>query len=122
MRASCTWADAEVDVNAINGCRCSNVCLADLSSWRLMLRCQPLRDVRDHGPVDVLRRFVFRGRGGTCAGKEQVVVGVVDADRDIRSVSEARLPSGEIVLDGHLIVAATLEYEHRPVQRRGGRD
>lgn len=49
-----------------------------------------------------------------------MVVGVVDADRDLRPVRQPRLSPCEIVLDGHLVVAATLEDEHRPLERRRG--
>ena len=86
------------------------------------MRRQPVGDVGNHGWIDMLRRFVFRRCGWTSARKEEMVVGVVDTDRDIGSLTEARLPPGEIVLDSHLIVAATLEDEHRFAQRRSSSD
>src|SRR5690242_16122020 len=86
------------------------------------IRCQPRGDIGDNGWVNVLCRFVFRGRGWTRAGEEEMVVGVVDTDRDIGALTDARLPSREIILDRHLTVAATLEDEHWSIQRRRSRN
>ena len=50
-----------------------------------------------------------------------VVVGV-DADGHVGAPGEGRLPSFEVVLDGHLVVASTLEEEDGAVERRGDGD
>src|SRR5579872_6651571 len=75
----------------------------------LSMRLQPIGDVGNDGRVNMLRRLVVRRRGRPCTREEQVVISLVDTDRDIRAAPEARPPPREIVFDGHLIVTATLE-------------
>jgi len=49
-----------------------------------------------------------------------VVVGVVDLDRHGWPAGQTRLPAGQVAIDGHLVVAAALQDQHRLVKR--GRD
>jgi hypothetical protein len=46
----------------------------------------------------------------------------VDADRDVRAVTDAGLPTSEIICNGHLVIAGTLEDQHRLAERGGHLD
>jgi len=50
-----------------------------------------------------------------------VVVCVVDADDNVWLMSKVVLPTREVIVDGHLVVAAALQDEHRFMQCRSGR-
>lgn len=83
---------------------------------------QPVGNVRDNRGVHMLCRFVLVGRRRSIAREEQVIVGVVDADRHVREVGQAGLPACEVFGDGHLVVAAALEDKDGLAQLRGGGD
>jgi len=70
----------------------------------------------------VLRCLVFRGGGRARAREEEVVIGFMNADRDIGPGAEARVPAGKVILGRHLEIAAALEDKHGPVQCRGRGD
>ncbi|MGB3485129.1 MAG: hypothetical protein WBB07_23290 [Mycobacterium sp.] len=48
-----------------------------------------------------------------------MVVRVVEADSDVATIGKAGLPADEVLVDGHLVVAAALHDEHRIVELRG---
>src|SRR5689334_11198834 len=82
-------------------------------------KADPFRDVSDDGWVDVLCREVFRRSRRAGAGKEQVVVGGVNPEGDLRLLGQAGSPAGEVVVLRDLIVAPTLQEQHRFAQRGG---